>query len=510
MVERLYFRDLVSFREVEIEFEKGLVVFSGPSGAGKSLLISTILSSFGHTSQATAALCELLVQKPVKLKSEEYELDDEVAIKTLKKEKLRYFIDGQKISKKALLKLFAPYVQYLSVRDKSGFESETLLGLIDKQLVLHDKGYKKLTKEYRKRYQTFHQKRQELERIKADEAKLAELIEFATYEVEKIEKIAPKVGEDEELLRIKQQLSRIDKIRDALSEASGIFHLEEKVEEVYRLLDKPSGLFSEAMNQLRADFEDAESLAEELDEVNVEEVLDRLSEITMLKNRYGSIEEALAYKEAKEKELAGYEHIEQDKSMLESFLAMEFNELSVLASKISAARKAEARAIEERIRLYLDALRLPPLVFHFEKGSLGASGIDLVDVAIGNSRAETLSGGEFNRVRLALMATTIDTKRQEGIVILDEIDANVSGDESIAIAEMIAKLSSAYQIFAISHQPHLAAKADQHILVTKEDDESRVEVLDESKRVQEIARIIAGEHPTSQAMEFAKKLRASL
>ena len=507
MVERLYFRDLVSFREVEIEFGKGLVVFSGPSGAGKSLLISTILSSFGHTSQATAALCELLIQKPAKLKSEEYELDDEVAIKILKKEKLRYFIDGQKISKKALLKLFAPYVQYLSVRDKSGFESERLLALIDKQLYSDDKGYKKLHKEYRKRYQTFHQKRQELERIKADEAKLAELIEFATYEIEKIEMIAPKVGEEEELLRVKQQLSRIDKIKDTMNEASEIFRLEEKVEEAYRLLDKPSGLFSEAMNQLRADFEDAESLAEELEGVDVEEVLDRLSDLTMLKNRYGSIEEALAYKEAKQKELAGYEHIEQDKSMLESFLAMELSELNILASKISAARKAEARRIEQQIVTYLEALRLPHLTFHFEKTSLDASGIDRVDVAIGGSKADTLSGGEFNRLRLALMATTIDTKRSEGILILDEIDANVSGDESIAIAEMIATLSSAYQIFAISHQPHLAAKADQHILVTKEDGESRAEVLGETKRVQEIARIIAGEHPTHQAMEFAKKLR---
>jgi len=85
----------------------------------------------------------------------------------------------------------------------------------------------------------------------------------------------------------------------------------------------------------------------------------------------------------------------------------------------------------------------------------------------------------------------------------------VSGDESIAIAEMIAKLSSAYQIFAISHQPHLSAQANQHILVTKEGEQSSVEVLDESKRVQEIARIIAGEHPTPQALEFAKKLRSA-
>ena len=74
---------------------------------------------------------------------------------------------------------------------------------------------------------------------------------------------------------------------------------------------------------------------------------------------------------------------------------------------------------------------------------------------------------------------------------------------------MIAKLSLVYQIFAISHQPHLSAKAEQHIVVTKAGESSRAEVLNNEGRVQEIARIIAGENPTSQALEFAKKLRSA-
>jgi len=147
--------------------------------------------------------------------------------------------------------------------------------------------------------------------------------------------------------------------------------------------------------------------------------------------------------------------------------------------------------------------------FEFNKSVLNESGNDSLDVMLGSSKTDTLSGGEFNRVRLALMAATIpkETGRQ-GILILDEIDANVSGDESIAIAEMIAKLSKVYQIFAISHQPHLSAKAEQHIVVTKENECSKAEVLNSEGRVQEIARIIAGENPTSQALEFAKKLRS--
>ena len=507
MIERLYLRELVTFDEVELEFDKGLVVLTGPSGAGKSVLMSAILSSFGHTTQGAASLCEVNLAKPAGLQSDAYELEDDLTIKTLKKEKLRYFIEGQNISKKVLAELFAPYVKYLSVRDKGGFDSESLLDMIDSSLMAKDKIYKKSLKEYKKRYANYKTKAAELKKIKEDEVKLAELIEFATYEIEKIERINPQSNEEEELLKVKQQLSRIDKIKEAMYSASEIFSYESSVEEVYRLLDKDTSAFSEMMNQLRADFEDTETLADELEEVNVEEVLDRLSDLTTLKNRYGSIEEALSYKEAKKEELAGYQNIEQDKSMLESFLALEFTELTIIGSRLSQSRQQEALVLESLLREYLETLKLPALSFIFESISLDERGIDKVEVALGSSKMATLSGGEFNRVRLALMAASINNKSQsQGVLILDEIDANVSGDESIAIATMIAKLSSVYQIFAISHQPHLSAQADQHIVVTKEGVLSKVEILNDEGRVQEIARIIGGENPTSQAIEFAKRL----
>ena len=499
----------MTFDEVELEFDKGLVVLTGPSGAGKSVLMSAILSSFGYTTQGAAALCELNLLKPVQLQSDAYELEEELTIKALKKEKLRYFIDGQNISKKSLNEMFEPYVQYLSVRDKGGFESETLLEMVDAQLAAKDKTFKKMLKEYRKRYANYKEKASHPSKIKEDEARLAELIEYATYEVEKIASINPQAGEEEELLKVKQQLSRIDKVKEALSRATDIFALEASVEEVYRLLDRDGSAFTDAMNQLRADFEETENLADELEEVDVEGVLDRLSDLTTLKNRYGSIEEALAYKEAKEKELSGYQNIEKDKSMLESFLAMEFSELTVLASQLSLIRQKEAKRLEERLADYLTTLKLPALTFAFSTAALGEKGSDRIEVLLGTSKTATLSGGEFNRVRLALMATTIpEDEGHQGVLILDEIDANVSGDESIAIADMIHKLATVYQVFAISHQPHLSAKAAQHIVVTKAGQKSRAEVLNEGTRISEIARIIAGENPNAEALEFAKKLRA--
>lgn len=508
MIERLYLRELVTFDEVELEFSSGLVVMTGPSGAGKSVLMSAILSSFGYTTQGAAALCELNLRKPDGMESDIYVLEDDMTVKTLKKEKLRYLIDGQSISKKVLGEMFTPYVKYLSVRDKGGFESETLLDMLDRQLLAKDKTFKKLLKEYNKRYQNYKQKVGQLSKIKEDEAKLTELIEYAKYEVEKIVSINPKIGEEDELLKVKQQLSRIDKIKDALGGAMDIFGLETSVEEVYRLLEKDASAFTDTMNQLRADFEETENLADELAEVDVEQVLDRLGDLSTLKNRYGSIEEAIAYRVSKEKELAGYENIEQDKSMLESFLALEFSELQIIASKLSQVRVREAKVLEKNLEGYLATLKLPLLTFEFSPVPLTVRGIDSMEVMLGSSKTATLSGGEFNRVRLALMAITIPSDyTKQGVLILDEIDANVSGDESIAIAQMIQTLSEVYQVFAISHQPHLSAKAQQHIVVTKVRDKSKVEVLNDAGRVSEIARIIAGENPTTEALEFAKKLR---
>jgi DNA repair protein RecN (Recombination protein N) len=381
-----------------------------------------------------------------------------------------------------------------------------LIDIIDNSLIAKDRRYKKLLKEYKNRYIRYREKLNRLNKIKEDELRLAELIEFAKFEIEKIENINPKIGEDEELLRTKNQLSKIDKINEALSIANEIFTFEEAVNEVYRLLDKDNSFFVEMINQLRADFEDIELLSEELEEIDIEYILNRLEQISYLKSRYGGIKEALEYAKKKKRELNGYKNIEQDKSALEKFLELEKIDLMTLSSKITQYRKKEALVIESELKGYLYELRLAPINFKFKSIPIYELGVDEVDIDLDGSNILTLSGGEFNRVRLALLVVGVSNKREKGVLILDEIDANVSGDESIAIANMIAKLSLSYQIFAISHQPHLASKANQHILITKRDTKSRAIVLDREGRIDEIARIIGGEKPNNEAINFAIKL----
>ena len=116
---------------------------------------------------------------------------------------------------------------------------------------------------------------------------------------------------------------------------------------------------------------------------------------------------------------------------------------------------------------------------------------------------QTLSSGEYNRLRLAVLA--VENKKDGGILLLDEIDANLSGEESEGVAKVLKKLSSTYQVFAISHQPHLPSYADVHFLVKKGEEKSGMIALDREGRVKEIARMISGSTLTPEALEFANK-----
>jgi len=446
-------------------------------------------------------------RRPEGMRSDAYELDNTVAIKAVRRERAVYYIDGQKISRKALRELVGPYFHYLSVRDRSGFENETLLDLLDRSRSVHDAGYGERLAEYRKRFLRYESKRKELESILAKEREARERMEFLRFEIGRIEEIAPRPGEYEELLEIKRKLSRIDRITEAVERASVIFDMEGAVGELFDLMERDSSYFSDAMNQLRSDFEEAQSLADELLELDVEEILERLEKLSDLIRRYGSIEEALAALEEKRSELEGFEHIEADKSALEEFLHTEEEALLQAAEELSEIRRSEAAAVEKRLARALEQLKLPPVRFRFEKQRLGETGTDRLDLDLEGSSIATLSGGEFNRLRLALMSVALEGSRKgEGVVFLDEIDANVSGDESIAIAEMIAKLSEVYQIFAISHQPHLSARASQHILVKKEGGASRAILLEEEGRLREISRIVGGERADEEALAFAGRL----
>ena len=504
MIERFYLRDFLSFKEAEMEFQKGLVVFTGPSGSGKSILMSSILASLG-LDEAKAGLSEATINFPMPLEAIGIEEDDTTVFKQIKKEKVRHFINNQSISKKVLLNLSNGFVRHLSLRDYSDFKNENLLELIDLFCVESDKKHSQRLQQYKEKFSHLSTIKKELIKITEEEKKVLELREFAQFEISKIEAISPLENEDEELMQIKKELSKKEKIEEAISRAEELFNYENSVSSSLELLDINSSFFDDAMNELRAHFEASKERLAELGECNIEEILTRIEQISELKHRYGSVEEALNYKLQKQKELQHYESLDEQKEALSKEInALEKDVLSQ-AEIISSYRQKALKKILLSFNEFLKQLYLRPANISLLKDELGVHGLDKVEVELNGTALQKVSSGEFNRLRLALLAVKSLQVNEGGILMLDEIDANLSGEESMSVAKVLSHLAKDYQIFVISHQPQLTSQADQHFFISR-DKFSEVRVLENEERVSEIARMISGDKITEEAISFARGL----
>ena len=507
MISRVYLKNCLSFEEVDLEFKNGLNIFTGPSGAGKSILMQAVLSLFALT-DVKANMGEVLLNNS-NINDEVYDLsfDDDIIIKSIKKDKVRYFLNNQSVSKKNLNDFSMKLIKHLNLKDTSEFDSFKLLDFLDKLTLQKKKEFKKIKEDYNISYKKLLHTKKELQKILDDETKLEDLKEFARFEIDKIEQINPSIDEYEELNLIKKRLAKKEKIEVAIKIASGIMEFNQNVTLALELMEVDSSFFDESMNELNNIFERFNDSLHELDEINIENILDRIEKLSALQKRFGSIEECLNYKEQKKIELSSYENIFFQKEKLEK----EFDELniklSLLAKEISTYRKESSLILEKKINEYLKFLYLSNAKIIIEEKVLDFSGFDEVKFELNSVSLDTISSGEYNRLRLALLTSMSEFDIVDnGILFLDEIDANLSGKESDAISKVLKKLSNSYQIFAISHQPQLTSSANQHFLVDKINGKSFVKELNNQEKINEIARMISGEKVTLEAFEFAKNL----
>lgn len=507
MISRFYLKNYLSFKEVDIELEEGLTVFTGPSGAGKSILMDSLLALFG-IKDAKASLSEITIEDSL-VENEAFDIlkGDEIIIKELKKDKTRYFLNNQTLSKKSLQTFSKNLIKHIHVKDSSDFESKKLIGFLDSLSLKDDKEFEDIQNEFSVLYNDLQNVNKELEKLNEDEKKLEELKEYAKYEIEKIELLNPKVDEYERLNELKKTLSKKDKIEEAITLASPIFEYQTHIYKVLELMEKDTTFFDEAMNELTNTFENFSDTLYELEDLDVEEVLDRIEQLGALQKRFGSIKDALEYKEKKIIELDSYENISFEKVILEKKQKKYNEKILKVASSLSEKRVISSKLLEEKINHYLKYLYLSNAKISLEKKDLDKTGFDEVVFELDGVDLQTISSGEFNRLRLALLTSmsNYDIKKG-GVLFLDEIDANLSGKESAAIATVLKQLSKTYQIFAISHQPQLTASAKSHFFVDKQNGESVVKKLSKEERATEISRMISGENITQDALSFAKNL----
>ncbi len=505
MIERFYLKEFLTFKEVELEFNPGLIVFTGPSGSGKSILMRSILASVGLDG-VEAQVCESNVLW--QLDEDKYGIQNESVntFRHVKKDKTRYFINNQSTSKSSMETISAEHIRHLSLKDYSDFEPSALMQLLDERICRHTPEHCDTLERHKVLFAECKVLKDQLRHIEDQEKHLSELKEFAAYEISKIDAIKPKIGEDEELSLIKKQLSKKEKIEQSIRTAEAIFAYESHVSNALSILEVESAFFDDAMNELRGIFETSLERLGELEDISIEGVLDRIELLSELKRRYGGVAEALSYREQKASELASYETIEHSKGDLVKNIAVLEGELEILSRSLSLNRHKELASALSGLNGYLGMLYLREATLELQPCDHHISGKDKVVLGLAGTKLDKLSSGEFNRLRLALLALRVESMQESGgVLMLDEIDANLSGEESMSVAKVLRHLSGAYQIFVISHQPQLTSMGNQHFLVYKEG-ESRVRVLSDAERIEEIARIISGEGISDEALGFAKDL----
>lgn len=497
MIDRVYFKNNLSFDEAELYFDNGLMVFTGSSGAGKSVVFKSILSVFGFF-DVSASLVEVSLDDKIDL--EGIQNEDINTFKATKDKQTRYFINNQSIGKKNIK---ADFIKYLSARNYEDFNHSYILESIDKICAFFDSEFLVTLNDFKQSFNAYNKAKDELEKLEKEEDRINDLKDFLSYEIQKIEKINPKLDEYDELLSIKTRLSKKDKIDNAKQKSEGIFEYEKYVLDFLKLKDINADFFCDCMEELKDafydDFDD--------DEYDIESVLNRLEELNYLIKKYGDIQNAISELENKKQELLKYENIEFTKTNLEKEVKNHFQKANTLAKKISQIRKHHTKQYEEKINFYLQKLYLKDLKLSLEEVSLGSFGIDKVELDLKGAVLKNISFGELNRLRLAFLASECNLiKSANGIIFLDEIDANLSGKEAESVALVLLELSKFYQIFAISHLPSLSAKAKKHFLVEKNNDKSIVYEIKQEERAKEIARMISGKNLSKEALEFAKSL----
>lgn len=506
-------KDYLSFQNVNINFntnkENNLILFTGPSGAGKSILMKAIASLFGNEKETLYSYSQLEILNN-NIPYENFQLNgqqEDYIIKCIKNSKVKYFIDDKNISKSNLSSFTSDFFKHLHLKDTSEFQNQNILQTIDNILIKKDKTYQNSLNNYQKTFEQYLQIQQEIKKIEDEEKNVEELKEFLQFEIDKIKKVNPQVGEYEKLQEIKQRLSKKDQLEQKVNKVQEVVNNLDVIYDFLTDTNQDTSLYEEFQNSIQDQIHNFNSNIQDLEDIDIEEVLDRISDISTLVKKYGSIQECLNQLQQKQLKLQQYSDLTFTKKSLDKKLLQAQKDLQEQSEILTQNRVQVINKLEEKINKYLKYLHLDNCKIVMSQTQFTYYGKDQVQFSLNNVDLQTISSGEFNRLRLALLTAKTDFDiSQGGILFLDEIDANLSGKESESIAKVVTKLSKKYQVFAISHQPQLTSQASLHFLVEKTNGVSTVKLLNDAQRQEEISRMISGEKISKEASIFAKQL----
>ena len=402
-----------------------------------------------------------------------------------------------------------------------------------------------LLEKYRENYERYRAAAAELKEVR--ENSRARALEAQTLQgaLEEISAVNPQAGEEEELKAEMVKLMNVEALRIASATASAALSGSEystgDEQSVMSLLDA-----SRSALQAQADAdEELASLAARVNELlilatdissdlssymasldvegpeRLAQVQTRRAQLATLTRKYGAdIAEVLEWAEESRARLETLVDDPQRQETLETELVQLRKVLGAQAEELTALRRAAAQKLADAVSEELTALAMPNaslVVEVAEAEKFSVHGRDTVTFMLAPHRTAVprplgkgASGGELSRVMLALEVVLAEVDPVPTF-IFDEVDSGVGGKAAIEIGRRLAMLARHVQVLVVTHLPQVAAFADQHILVLKNDDASlsKVKVLSEEERVVELARMLSGHDQSESAREHARELLAA-
>lgn len=547
MIKSVLVRNYILINSLTLDFDKGFNVFTGETGAGKSIIIGAIDVALGAKynkdvikNGAEKAYIELTVKlddefdKTVFIENGiDVDGDEIIVSREILPSTSRSRVNGMLVSldfvKEIREKLLDIHTQHQSY---NYLQPKNHIVLLDNFAL---KPHRENVKEYGEKYQKLLCLRKKLKEVQDILNTNSQQIEFLKFEIDEIERAQIEdTDECEKLEKELEVLSNIEKLKElsyssyqalygedeniisalgnVKTNLSKLSRMDESALSMEEDLINAYEILREISSQLRTYAESKENDNERIDIIQ-----ERLSLLDKIKRKYGSTLSAVleTYGNFCE-ELSKIEISGDEVKKIEKEIEELNQELDILSKKISAARKELAKVLSEAVTKELEKLELPKSRFEIfiENVPMNESGIDKVEFMISTNISEsvkplakTASGGEISRVMLAIK--TIFAKADKtNTVIFDEIDTGISGKASQSVADAISALSDTHQIILITHQPIIAAKANAHFYVKKEQtDKTLVSVykLDDDNRVKAIALLAAGEINEESSL-FAKTL----
>lgn len=565
MLTEISIRDLGVIPDATLEFSPGLTVLTGETGAGKTMVVTSLKLLCGaradagrvrtgadkalvegrvsteHLSADESATIDAVVSElgGERDENDEYLLARQVSAKG----RSRAWVGGRSASAAALAdvstRIIAIHGQNDQLRLQSADQQRAAIDRMDFQTIAP------ILETYREQRKHWRSLVKELEEKTSKRRELAMRADQLSFAIEEIDAVSPEPDEDQELASQIRRMQDLDGLRDAaalaLASIDGAGAMDAATEEsgAAELLgaaatelaaanDEELTEFSNQLNELTSQLSEISAglgaflsgLPEETE--SLDKLMQRQVEIKNLTRKYApDIAGVLAWRDKAERKLATLDVSGEALDKLTAEIKTAEKKLGTTARKLSKARAAAAKHLEQAVTKELKGLAMPhtSLVVEITKAdTFGPAGLDNIEFKLRAHEgaeprplASSASGGELSRIMLALEVVLAEGQAGHTMVF-DEVDAGVGGRAAVEIGKRLKQLAANNQVIVVTHLPQVAAFADTHLVVSKDARSgavsSKVTSLSDDQRIEELARMMAGLDDSDSGRAHAQDLLA--